>query len=82
MAQMHQKWPCINFIFLFLDRRSATWNLTKGTGNPPDVDQDEDSRGAAPRLSEAHRRTEGEPVCQGGALYHAANWRKFCALPG
>ena len=39
--------------------------------------QDEDCRGAARRLSEAHLSTQGVPHRQGGALQHAADGRKF-----
>ena len=47
------------------------------TGNPTDVHKDEDPGGAASGLPEAHSSVEGEPVCEGGALYDAPNRRKF-----
>lgn len=44
----------------------------EGPGNSRHECQDEDVGGTAPGLSETHRRPQGVPLRQGGALQHAA----------
>ena len=39
--------------------------------------KNEDIRGAASGITKAHYYAEREPVCQGGAVQHPPNRRKF-----
>lgn len=53
---------------LFAAGRAPDGGAAKGPGAAGDVGEDEDARGAASGLPEAHRRAQGVPLRQGGAL--------------
>ena len=65
-------WICSEHtaINISLDRGHAARVPEEGPGAAADAGQDENGRGAARRLPEAHRGAQGVPHRQGGALQH------------
>lgn len=59
--------------------RVPSGDPTPRPGDPRDGRQNEDAGGAASGLPASHRRPQGVPLCEGGALQHAADGRRGVA---